>query len=259
MRFLRLIASGLLGAGAISGLFIAFCILPKITQAEIDLQTTLPGWISIVASLDGDWLLDVIYLLSAVLLLAFIVALLPFVAEQWRRIAGGVIYTLTFGASALAIYLLTIAAAGMIFVNSDLANKNSIYADVLDQFSLLETANGRYDQVQAFIARMNSIRIVEVQDATSLSVEQRRQQIHGLIYGLKSSKDVSFLKQLLATSDEFRPNIVKDSFDPKLVLEAAALCGAPSDDINKFYDWLEPKIGTDGWNKIPRHVMVFDK
>ena len=260
MRYLRIFATGLLGAGALFGLFLAVCILPKITQAESDLHTTLPGgWISTTAAITGYWMLDLIYFLAALFLAAFIVALLPFVAESVRRVACGIIYALAFGASACAMYLLTVAAAGMIYVNGDLADKNRIYASVLDQFSLLESANGKFDQVQAFIAKMSSVRMIEFHAAASLSDEQRKEQIRGLVYGMKASKDVAFLKQVLATSDEFRTDIVKNPFDAKPVLEAAALCGAPADNIDAFYTWLEPKIGTDGWTTLPLHLMVFDK
>jgi len=259
MRYLRIFAAGLLGAGALFGLFTAFCILPKVTLAEHGLQTVLPGWISTSASITDDWMLYSIYFLAAVLLVTLVVALMPFIAESARRAACGIIYVIAILTSASAIYLLTVAAAGMIFVNEDLSEKNRIYASVLDQFFLKESANGKFEEIQAFIAKINSLKLIEVKDANTLSKEQKSEQIRGLIYGLKSSDDVGFFKQILATTDLFRTDIAKNPGQAKLVLRAAATCGAPSDDINKFYDWLEPKIGTDGWNSQPLHVMVFDK
>ncbi len=262
MRFLRVFAAGLLAAGALFGLFVALCcILPKVAQAEIDLHTTLPSWISPLTSLsvNGNWTLDLIYLLAALLLAVFVLALLPFIKESGRRVACGILYSLAFGTSILAIFLLTVASAGMIFVNGDLYNKNRIYASTLNQFTLLESANGRFDQIQSLDAKLSSAKLIEVKDASALSEQQRGEQIKGIFYGLENSKDVTFLKQLLATSDQFRTSITKNPYREKSVLSAATLCGAPADNIDAFYAWLEPKIGTDGWNNLPLHVLVFEK
>jgi hypothetical protein len=252
----------LLATGALYGLFIAFCIVPKVEASEYDLHTSLPSWISAPIALiylAPDSLLDTIYLLSAILVTALVAALLPVLPEAVRRTASGVVDGLAWASSACAIYLLTVAAAGMIYANNALVGRDHLYASTLDHFSLLESANNKFDEVQAFLAKMNSVRLVEVNDASLLTMEQRGEQIRGLLYGMKATKDAVLLKQVLATSDEFRVDISKNTFDAKPVLESAALCGAPSDDINKFYDWLEPKLGTDGWNKIPLHVMVFDQ
>lgn len=257
MRLLRLLATAVLAAGALGGLFIAFCVLPKVEAAEADWHTLTPGWISSVAALTDYWMLDAIYLLAALLVVAFVIACLPFVGESVRRIARGTIHVQAWATAAAAIYLLVISAAGMIYVNEDLWQRNHIYACVLDQFSLLQVAEGKADQLQALKNKLLSAKLVEVQDPSSLTHDERTEQITGILYGLKSSKDPVFLKQLLATSDSFRADFVSADFRSKPILEAAALCSAPATDINAFYAWLEPKIGTDGWNKLPLQVLEF--
>jgi hypothetical protein len=261
MRYLRILATGALAAGALCGLYIAFCILPKVTMAENDLHTTVPDWIAgpVALSYLGDWVIDSIYLLGAVLFVAVIVALLPFIAESIHRVAYRFVYTIAWAAAACAIYLLSVAAAGMIFANGAISQRDQIYASVLDHFALRESADGKFEEIQAFFARINSVRLVEVTDAASLTHEQRSQQLRGLFYCIKETKDVPFLKQVLATTDWFRPEVTRNKLYSEPILEAAALCGAPAGNIDKFYDWLEPKIGTDGWTKLPLHVMVFDK
>jgi hypothetical protein len=259
MRILKTVAMGVLAAGALYGLFIAFCILPKVEQAEIDLHTKPPDWISVPVSLTGYWMLDTIYVFSTVLIITLIITLLPFIPDFARRLAAGTTYTLAWASSAFAVYFLTIAAAGMIYANMDLMNRSHIYAITLEHFALLESANKKFDEVQAFTAKLGSMRMVEVKDTKLLTREDRSERIRAILLGLKETQNIALLKQMLATSDEFRDDIVKDSLRTKPILDAAARCGAPATDINAFYDWLEPKIGSEGWERLPIFVPVFNQ
>ena len=123
-------------------------------------------------------MLDTIYLLTLLLVVALIIAFLPFVAERIRLFARGFIYTQTWITAAAAIYLLIIGAAGMVYVNEDLWFKNHTYATVLAQFSLLETADGKFAQLQAINNQFLSAKLVEVPNASSLTPRPTQRADH---------------------------------------------------------------------------------
>jgi hypothetical protein len=257
MRHLMSILWVGLGLVALGGLYIALCVGPKAAGLAIELHSILPDWVSFLLSVTRQFPISLLLVLGAFMVAAGIVSLMPV-----GRLKGYSVCALVCAVSGtflLAISLLVGACAGMVYVNQDQHDKLVVYGAVLDRFSLVESANARFDQLQQTIAAMTSARMVEVSDANSLSKEQQSEYLRAITDTLTQSHDVTFLKQVLATSDLFRPTIAGDSNRTKLVLKAAATCGAPAENLDEFYSWVEAKKGTDGWVRLPLSVLVIGR
>ena len=132
------------------------------------------------------------------------------------------------------------------------AHKTRVFATVLEEFALRESAENRMDKVQAQMAVLKSLVPVTIKSAEELSRSDRQLRMIQLVKYLEETKSPAMQKKILATLLLFRAQVAQDQRRERTVLDVASgLAGQSFSRSGEFFDWLSPRLGTEGWEPVP--------
>lgn len=152
----------------------------------------------------------------------------------------------------LALYLLSSAGVAFKFASLDQTRETNIYKQTLDQFSLLEAAQGRYAKLHETFLKTRDLKMVEVRDVSGFNDAEARKRITTLIDSLPKATDITMKRHILATLCLFRDRIRQDSYEARDLLPHAIEAGAPSTNSHvETLQWIAAHLNQDGWEPLP--------
>lgn len=152
----------------------------------------------------------------------------------------------------ISLYLLSSAGVAFKLAGGDQRAETKFYKQTLEQFALLEAAQGRYDKLRETFLKRRDMKMVEARSASEFSDAEARERISTLIGALPKATDTAMKRRILATLCLFRERIRKDSYEARDLPRHATEAGAPS--INSHVEtlhWIATNLNKDGWEPLP--------
>lgn len=152
----------------------------------------------------------------------------------------------------LALYLLGSGGVAYKLASIDQVRETKFYKQTLDQFALLEAAQGRYDELREAFLKTRDLKMVEVRSASEFSDEEARDRVSRLMGALSKATDPAMKRRLLATLCLFRERIRRDSYEARDLPRHALEAGAPATRSHvETLEWIAANLNKDGWEPIP--------
>jgi hypothetical protein len=152
----------------------------------------------------------------------------------------------------LALYLLSSAGVAFKFASFDQRREMKIYTQALEQFALLEAAQGRYAEFHETFLKTRGLKMVEVRGAADFNNTEARERISLLIDSLPKATDTAMKRRILATLCLFRERIRPDEYEARGLLPHATEAGAPFTNSHiETLQWIAVHLNQDGWEPLP--------
>ncbi len=152
----------------------------------------------------------------------------------------------------LSLYLLSSAGVAFKLASLDQMRETKIYKQTLDQFALLEAAQGRYAKLHETFLKTHDLKMIEVRSASDFNNAEARERISALIDSLPKATDTAMKRRILATLSLFRERIRPDSYEARDLLTHATEAAAPSTNSHiETLEWIAANLNQDGWEPLP--------
>ena len=152
----------------------------------------------------------------------------------------------------ISLYLLSSAGAAYKFGSNDKMAEIEFYKRMLNQFALLEAAEGRYDKLRETFLKTRDMKMVEVRSASEFNDAEAREQVSRLIGALPKATNTAMKRRILATLCLFPERIRKDSDEARDLPRHATEAGAPSTNSHvETLQWVARNLNKDGWDPLP--------
>lgn len=152
----------------------------------------------------------------------------------------------------LSLYLLSSAGVAFKLASLDQTRETKIYKQTLDQFALLEAAQGRYAKLHETFLKTRDLKMVEVRGAADFNNAEARERITILIDSLPKATDTAMKRRILATLCLFRDRIRQDWYEARYLLPHATEAGAPLTNSHvETLQWIAAHLNQDGWEPLP--------
>jgi hypothetical protein len=246
---LRVVGQAVFAAAALTALWVtAAAIAPKAEYIATLYKTTLPGWMSGPVFFSG-WMT----VFNVFLILSIAASITALFSKNLRQIASATLAFCGLATALCALYALVASGAALTVSFSNAMTKEASYKKTLEEFAILQAAEGRFEKLRDSVESARSMRFVEVGNITELSKEDQQTRLMALMSLLRGDASPATKKMALASTIQFREQIQRSRLlyaEP--VLKAASELGVPQTaDVQSFYAWLEPMMGKDGWNPAP--------
>lgn len=239
-------------AGATVALWLAgMTILPVAHMIVQQQRSVLPRYITFAFSLEepafeAKWLIA----FAGLLLLAG--ALFRRVPPKLAVVSRRALAVLTSMVTLVALYLLCMGALALKVGMADQSNEVTFYRRTLQQFALLESAEGRYAQLRANFRAYQSLELVEVSSVSDFSEDETRERVGDLVGALAKTDNVAASRRGLATLALFRMRVADRPWLIKDVPRYAEKAGAPAGKSpQECLEWIAAKLNEDGWEPLP--------
>jgi len=233
--------------------FWMFCLAPKAIGWHIDLGEA-PAFPPFIAAMLSASQAGIVIYWPFTFLLGLLIfgGCLPSQfgpVRSWSRFA-------CVAASLFAFLFMAVLGVSVGIANLDLyfaqLNKTRAYVLTLEEFALRETAEGRFEKAQARLNALGKLQAQSIQSANDISLADQHMRVAQLQRLLEEPAETEMRKRLLATSLMFRKVIASNSTKEAAFLKAANNGGFGAfATIDEFYNWLEPRLQTDGWVPLP--------
>jgi hypothetical protein len=152
----------------------------------------------------------------------------------------------------ISLYLLGSAGVAFKLASGDQMAETKFYKRTLDQFALLEAAQGRYDKLRETFLKTRDMKMVEARSAAEFSDAEARERVSTLIDALPKATDTAMKRRILATLCLFRERIRKESYEARDLPRHATKVGAPSTTSHvETLQWIATNLNKDGWEPLP--------
>lgn len=251
-RIPSILGSTLLLAFALSGLWLATWVVVPSALYLVELYATeVPSYFR--------WAFETYLPFShAVGPLAFVGALLFVFALLGRRMprmsafSRSALMTLAIAVACLTVYLLGSGGLAYKLASTDQLQEVKFYKRTLEDFALLESAEGRFKTVIESIKKNRDPKMVEVKSASDFNDNEARERIKSLIATLPKVKDAATKRRILATLSLFRDRVQKDLYSARDIPRHALEAGAPPTESHaEALEWISSNLNKDGWEPIP--------
>jgi hypothetical protein len=150
----------------------------------------------------------------------------------------------------LSIYLLSCGGIAYKLAGGGQMRETRFYKAALDEFALLEAAQGRYEKLQDAFRKSQGMKMVEVRNVSEFSREEAIDRINALIRTLSTVNDPASKRQILATLALFRDRVL--DYPAREVPRHAVEAGAPPTKSPKeALEWVAANLNKDGWEPLP--------
>lgn len=246
-RPLSLLGSFALLACALAGIWLATGIfLPSAHFVQMH-DPRLPAFFDFAGYLKAPCFAAV-YPIGFVGLGLLVVALLPRGPVQLITVSRVALPWLAWLIAIIAIYFLSSAGVACKLAIGAQYSENSIYRHTLEQFALLEAAQGRL----AKLREMRDIKVTEVRGISEFDETEARERVATLISALSQTNDPATRRRILATLAIFRERIAKNPYGARDVPRYAAEAGAPAaKSPEETLNWIAANLQKDGWEPVP--------
>lgn len=175
---------------------------------------------------------------------------------QFAAFSQSAFYILGILAACLSIYLLGSAGLAFKLTSSDQFRETRFYKRALDDFALLESAEGRFEELNEKFRNIPELKITKVESPAEFNAAETRQQIKLLVETLPKVKDPAAKKRLLATISLFRSHILNSSFAARDIPKHAVEAGVPESKLtSEMLEWIAANLNKDGWEPIPLYKL----
>lgn len=152
----------------------------------------------------------------------------------------------------LAIYLLSSGGGACKLAIGDQMRETTFYKRTLEQFALLETAQGRLEKLREGLRKDRSLKAITVSSVSEFSDTEARERISSLMEILPKITDPATKRQILATLCLFRKQINTISYVVRELPRYATEAGAPPTNTPaETLDWIANNLHKDGWEPGP--------
>lgn len=249
---LSLLGSALLLSCALAGLWLAAAVvLPSAAQVMQQYGTQIPALFSfglIIRSQSYHF----VYPIAFAGLVMLGVALLRRGSPRFVSICGAALPRLAGVVACFAIYLLGSGGVAWKLASLDQYRETRFYRQTLEQFALLEAAQGRYEKLREDFQEFRNMKMVEVRSPADFNDVEANDRISSLIAALPKSTDPATKRRILATLSLFRQRIHKNSYPARDVPRHAIEAGAPPMNSHvEAFDWIASSLNKDGWDPLP--------
>lgn len=251
-RIPSILGSALLLAFALGGLWLAtWVVVPSALYFVRLYGTEVPSYFRWAFDI-YDVPLHAVRPLAVVGAMLFIFALLGRKMLRMSAFARPALTTLAVTVSCLTIYLLGSGGLAYKLASSDQLREIKFYKRTLEDFALLESAAGRFNQVNEAFKKNRDLKMVEVKGASDFNDSEARERINSLVAALPKVKDAAMKKRLLATLSLFRDRVRKDLYSARDIPRHAHEVGAPPMESHaEALEWISSNLNKDGWEPIP--------
>lgn len=181
-----------------------------------------------------------------------IVALLGRGPARLVAISRRALAMLSVFVACLSLYLLSSAGVAYKLASLDQMAETKFYKQTLEQFALLEAAQGRYNQLRETLLKTRDLEMVEVPGASSFNAAEARERISTLIEALPKATDTAMKRRILATLCLFRDRVGKYSDEARDLPRHATEAGAPpTKSPAETLEWIAAHLNQDGWEPLP--------
>ena len=181
-----------------------------------------------------------------------VVALLGRGPARWIAISRRVLAVLAGFVACLALYLLSSAGVAFKLASLDQMRETRFYKQSLEQFVLLEAAEGRFGKLRETFLKTRDIKMVEVRGASDFNNAEARERVSTLLDSLPRATDGAIKRRILATLCLFRERIRVDSSEARYLSLQATEAGAPSTQTHtEALQWIADHLNYDGWEPLP--------
>lgn len=249
----RILGYAVVLAGSIDALWLAFMLLPKSAYyVRLYPLTEVPQFCSVAL---GPWLPDV-DLVLALLITAGVVllvgALLHPKHARLTSLARTGLAVLTGAVTLLALYLLVAGYVAMMMATTAQTRELNFYRRELEEFALLEAAEGRLEQIRQWSKERQGLKLVEMKSAAEFNEDEAWERISELLRAVAKSKNPAVSKRGLATVALFRERIIARPHVFAEVPRLATQAGAPvSKSAAESLEWIAAQAGKNGWEPLP--------
>jgi hypothetical protein len=259
MRNLKLYAFLVSVVSLLATGFVAFFILPKIEFIfrESGGREMIESYTFINLSFQL-WRYPWAYFTACGLtVVLFILPLLKFLPAEARKGSGIIFQGWSLILLALTTWTFVAASISTTWALGQQEMKVMFYQGVLDEFSLRESAEGRFNELNQRLAARGSSTPVKVESVSALNEKDRKLRFRSLLSLLKRESSVKMKKQILATLSNFQKDIDQSFSAQELILEnARELSGTTFETPANFFEWIHQQPDQEEWKPIPLYKMV---
>jgi hypothetical protein len=251
--FARVLGYAFILAGATVALWLAgIAILP---MAQMMVQGPQfeepPHYITFALSLE-ELAREAVWPIAVAGLLLIAGALIRRVPPKLAAVSRRALAVLTGLVTLIALYLLCMGGVALKVAVAHQMSEITFYRRTLQQFALLEAAEGRYLKVLASMRAEQRMKLVEVHSVNDFSDDEARERVSDLLITLAKTKDVAVSRRGLATLALFRSRV---SGTPVLIRDVpryAEAAGAPAGQSpQECLEWVAANSNKDGWEPLP--------
>ena len=158
----------------------------------------------------------------------------------------------------LSLYLLGSAGVGSLQAYSGQRRETREYRETLQEFALLEAAQGRYEQIRESWRKTSNVKAVEVKSVSEFTKREAIERVASMMRALRRANDVPSRRRILASLSLFRDWCRDNSKDADDIARIVSEAGGPSGDSGaKALEWVAQNLGKDGWEPLPLIKLVW--
>jgi hypothetical protein len=251
-RYLSLIGSALLLALAIAGLWLATAgVVPSAHYLMQLYGTWVPVYFKCAIPI-GKACYYSLYPLEFTGFALLVGALLRRKLPRIAAVCQTALSVLAGVVASLSIYVLGSGGIAYKLASDDQALEIKFYKKTLEEFALLEAAEGRFEKLVESVKRSRGLKMLEVKSASQFNNAEARERISSLVAALAKTTDIETKRRILATLSLFRDRVRTDSYQGREILPHATEAGAPpSKSHMETLEWIAANLNKDGWDPLP--------
>jgi hypothetical protein len=251
-RYLSLIGSTLLLALAIAGLLLATDVVVPSAQYLTQLYgIRVPAFFNGAIPI-GKVCSHLLYPLEFTGFALLVGALLRRKLPRTAAACQTALSVLAGVVASLSIYLLGSGGIAQKLASGGQYSEIKFYKRTLEEFALLEAAEGRFKEFVESAKRSPELKMVEVKSASQFNNAEARERISRLIAALPKATNIESKRRILATLSLFRNRLPPGApYWPDIVPHAVEAGAPPSNSHAETLEWIAANLNKDGWDPLP--------